>query len=203
MSKKNISEKVLIVANFLPILGVLFWDWSLFNIMFLYWLESAIIGFYSILKIIKTDGIRSIFSVFNFLLLFIPFMAIHFLIIFGILTYPIFIGVSIKSFLAGNPELIHSFSIVLPALIVIVISHGISYYLNFIKKKEYLHIKRIENVGREFINRLMVMQFVLLFGILLIIIFKTSNLLIIPLIVLKIGVDLRAHQRQHRTDLEI
>jgi len=35
----------LIVANLVPLVGILFFDWSLFTIMFFFWLESAVIVF--------------------------------------------------------------------------------------------------------------------------------------------------------------
>ncbi len=46
----------LVLANMSPLIGVLFFDWDLFSIFFLYWLETAIIGLYAIPKIIKTSS---------------------------------------------------------------------------------------------------------------------------------------------------
>ena len=46
-----ITVLFLIAVNLIPLFGVLFFGWSLFSIMFLYWIENGIIGFFNILKI--------------------------------------------------------------------------------------------------------------------------------------------------------
>ncbi len=46
------SAVVLIIANLLPLVGVLFWEWSAFEIILLYWTENVIIGAINVLKMI-------------------------------------------------------------------------------------------------------------------------------------------------------
>lgn len=46
------SARFLVAANFFPIVMVLFWGWGMADFLFLYWLESAIIGFFNIFKMI-------------------------------------------------------------------------------------------------------------------------------------------------------
>lgn len=46
------SAKVLILANLIPLVGVIFWGWSVFNIVVLYWMENLVIGVINILKMI-------------------------------------------------------------------------------------------------------------------------------------------------------
>ena len=50
-----ITVLFLIAVNLIPLFGVLFFGWSLFSIMFLYWIENGIIGFFNILKIVLGD----------------------------------------------------------------------------------------------------------------------------------------------------
>ncbi len=47
---KNVSTLILIVSNLSPLIGVAFFGWRVYQIMLLYWVESVIIGFFSILK---------------------------------------------------------------------------------------------------------------------------------------------------------
>lgn len=47
-----INVLLLIAGNAIPIVGVVFWDWSGFVVLFLYWLESGIVGVFTILKIV-------------------------------------------------------------------------------------------------------------------------------------------------------
>ena len=50
------SAIVLVVANVIPIVGVLFFGWSLITILVLYWLENGIVGFWNIPKIALAQG---------------------------------------------------------------------------------------------------------------------------------------------------
>lgn len=52
LEKLDRSIWVLIAANLIPLIGVLFWEWSTFEVVVLYWLENVIIGAINILKMI-------------------------------------------------------------------------------------------------------------------------------------------------------
>ena len=45
------ANLILIGANLVPLLGVVFWSWDAFVLMMLYWLETAVIAFWSVLRI--------------------------------------------------------------------------------------------------------------------------------------------------------
>lgn len=42
----------LVLLNFLPVVGVLVWGWTSFEIIFLYWLENVIIGVFVVLRML-------------------------------------------------------------------------------------------------------------------------------------------------------
>ena len=46
----------LVVANLIPLAGVLFLGWSVWQILIIYWLENGIVGFYNVLKMLKAEG---------------------------------------------------------------------------------------------------------------------------------------------------
>jgi hypothetical protein len=50
------SAIVLIVANLIPLVGVLFFGWSLLTILVLYWIENGIVGFWNVPRIILAQG---------------------------------------------------------------------------------------------------------------------------------------------------
>ena len=50
------SAVLLLLANLIPLVGVLFFDWSLLTILVLYWLENGIVGFWNVPKIIMAQG---------------------------------------------------------------------------------------------------------------------------------------------------
>lgn len=47
----------MVLANLLPIYGVLYWGWSLPVLLFLYWLESFVIGGVNVLQILSSNGL--------------------------------------------------------------------------------------------------------------------------------------------------
>ena len=46
----------LIVANLIPLVGVLFLGWSVWNILVIYWLENGIVGVFNVLKMSTAAG---------------------------------------------------------------------------------------------------------------------------------------------------
>jgi hypothetical protein len=46
------SAVVLLVANLIPLVGVLFFGWSLLTILVLYWLENGIVGLWNLPRIL-------------------------------------------------------------------------------------------------------------------------------------------------------
>ena len=61
---------LLIAVNLLPLAGVLFWQWDLFTLMMLYWMETGVIGFYTALHMILVGRWSALF--------FVPFFTVHF-----------------------------------------------------------------------------------------------------------------------------
>lgn len=49
---KQPSALIMIAANLLPLIGVLFWNWDVFLLLVLYWFETAIMGFWIIVAIL-------------------------------------------------------------------------------------------------------------------------------------------------------
>ncbi len=63
----NLREPLLflIVANLLPVYGVLVWDWNVFAVMFLFWCENVVIGLFGVAKtatfLWKSAGFQALF----------------------------------------------------------------------------------------------------------------------------------------------
>ncbi len=43
----------ILFANLLPAVGVVFFQWRIFDVVFVYWLENAVIGFFNVVKILS------------------------------------------------------------------------------------------------------------------------------------------------------
>ena len=195
-----IAALFLIAVNTIPLFGVLFFGWSLFSIMFLYWLENGIIGFFNLFKIAlaRASGpsgftvngrpvspynkeIRIIFFIFHYGL----FWAVH-----GVLVF-VFFGMS--SDLFGGVGL-RGVAIAAAALFL---SHGVSFFVNFLGKEEYLTVSPDQQMTEPY-SRVVVLHVTILVGG-----FFADSLgaplgALVLLILLKTVIDLLAHLREHR-----
>ena len=116
----------LIVANLVPLVGILFFDWSLFTIMFCFWLESAVIGCFNILKLVIVANILSIIMVPFFVVHYGAFMSGHLVFIFALFSPD---EMSFSGFFPPPDLLIPKIMNVWPAFLGISLSHGISFFL--------------------------------------------------------------------------
>lgn len=192
------SVIVLVLANLVPIFGVLFFSWDLFQIMFIYWAESAIVGIYSLLKLIISRPLAGLLYTPIFLIHFGIFMRVHLIFIFALFKPEI---VS-KSFL---PEWEVIFSFLEMSMIpigLLILSHGFSFIFNFINKKES-EGKSIEDFMKMPYMRIATMHFTVILGGILLLIFKAPVIGLIFLIFLKTATDATSHLEEHKLDRKL
>lgn len=204
--KKILSYKsslALILSNLVPILGVLFWGWDLRSILFIYWAESAIIGFFTILKMILVkDGtllFMRVYMVCFFIIHFGLFMAVHASVLILITSSATF-GMSLESAYSYLPELFQAKDLWF-AFLGLFLSHLISFITNFIFGEE----KRKTTTGRLFTQpyvRIGIMHVTIVFGSFLSLILKKSIGILIFLVLVKTGVDLVSHLKERDRLLE-
>ena len=46
----------LIIANLVPLVGVLWFGWDVWGILIIYWLENGIVGLFNVLKMRRAEG---------------------------------------------------------------------------------------------------------------------------------------------------
>jgi hypothetical protein len=83
------------------------------------------------------------------------------------------------------------------SIAALFISHGVSFYTNFIGQREY-EGARVSGLMTSPYNRVLVMHLTLLLGGWIILLFGTPTGALVVLVVLKTAVDLRAHRNEHR-----
>jgi hypothetical protein len=189
------STVALIVANLLPLAGVLLLGWDLAAVMVLYWAESAVIGFYTVLKMCVVDKFGALFSVPFFIGHFGAFMAVHFAFVYGLFMHP---DGQIPRDIGAYHELCAIFLPLWPALIALVVSHGISFFLNFIGNREYMGISMTALTAGPY-KRIIVMHLTVILGGWIVLALGTPVPALLVLVVLKLIVDMRAHRREHRS----
>lgn len=88
---KYLTGLLIVLINLIPVYGVLNWEWQSFDLIFLYWLENLIIGFFMLLGILIRRYPEAGEIVMS--MLTIPFTAFHytaFCIFHGIFITAIF-----------------------------------------------------------------------------------------------------------------
>lgn len=87
------SALILAAANVIPLVGVLYWGWDLFLLLFLYWTDTAIIGFWMIVQAFREPpggmhraglGVSVLFLTFHAGV----FMGVHFLFLWTLFSGP-------------------------------------------------------------------------------------------------------------------
>jgi len=124
-----LSIAMLLGANLLPMLGVVLWDWKLFDLIVIYWLETLIIGGFSILQMAFSAGWFALFLVPFFTVHFGGFMAGHFVflnVLFGGKS-----GGRFSDIPARLHDMIQSQDLWI-ALVGLCISHGLGFLFYFL-----------------------------------------------------------------------
>ncbi|MDH3591518.1 MAG: DUF6498-containing protein [Planctomycetota bacterium] len=195
MSKSRLAVVALVAANLFPVLAVLFWGWSVFEILGLYWAETAVIGVFNIAKMLRIGGAKAIPLCVFFTVHFGGFMMGHgffLMTLFGDESGPSFGGV-----LDRRPDIGAILAGVKWQLLAFVLSHGYSYFAYFIAGREY-EDKKLERQMFSPYGRIVVMHITIILGAGAAMQFGGSVWVLVLLIALKIGADVFAHRREHR-----
>jgi hypothetical protein len=204
------SVIILVVANLLPLYGVLYWGWDLYALMVLYWMETGIIGFFALVEMATAARVMALFLVPFFIVHFGGFMAAH------IFFLTVIFGGGAPNSLAAIPDLVWSLLFAKGlwiAFAALFISHGASFLLNVVGPawREWrarpdgakLSLAMLAPVGNPQAimmapyGRVVVMHVTIIFGAVLSSIFQTRMAAFVLLIALKIVVDVAAHVRKN------
>lgn len=189
---KSPSVVVLVLANLIPLAGVLFFGWEVFPIMFLFWFENVVVGVFHALKMLMAGGGPQAMKFF-----FVPFFCLH----YGIFT-AVHGGFVFAMFTGGHGY--HRDSIwgqiaelhLDWAVLGLVVSHGFSFVTNYLLSGAYrtavLPVLMMQPYGR-----VVVLHLAILGGGFLIVLLGAPTMSLVLLIALKIGLDVLAHAKQH------
>jgi len=185
------SSLALILANVVPLVGAAFFGWKLSDVMVLFWAESAIIGFYNVCKIAVIGRWSALLAAPFFIGHFGGFMAVHFLFVYGIFVEGMQNG-------GGGGDLRDVAALFIglwPALLALVLSHGYSFFANFLGRREY-ESRTVKDQMTEPYGRIVFMHLVLIFGGFLTLLLGGPTPVLLLVIAAKIWFDLRAHLKE-------
>ncbi len=191
--KLSASSVALIVGNLVPIVGVLFFEWQLFPLVFLYWLENVVIGIFNVFKMLSCSGSESFIQRIFMTL----FFSVHYgMFCFGHGTFVVdLFGDDLDSIPAAL-HIITQNGLQL-ALIALVLSHGFSFLQNFLMRGEFRQISISEVMFSPY-KRIIVLHVFIIFGGLALQTFGVTQMGLIVLAMVKIGADLMAHKIEHK-----
>jgi hypothetical protein len=186
------SALTLAAANLVPLVGVVYGGWKLSDVLVLFWAESAIIGFYTLLKIAVVARWLAPFAGLFFVGHFGAFMAFHFLFL-----YEMFVrGPRARDVEPGALDaIIGVLAPLWPALLALFLSHGVSFAMNFLAAREYRGAT-VSGLMTAPYRRVVLMQLTIIFGGWMVLLLKSPMPALVLLIVLKVAVDLRAHRSE-------
>ena len=191
MSWLTPTAVALILANLVPVAGTIFLGWSLGDVMVLYWAESAVIGFFNLLKMLVIGRWMALFIGLFFVVHFGGFMVGHFVFLWSIFIQ----GFEQHSF-EDTSEVVQHFIGLWPALAALFISHGISFFTNFLGRKEYIGRTINEQMMQPY-GRIVLMHLTIIFGGGLAMFLGEPTPVLLLIIGGKIVMDVRAHAKEH------
>jgi len=180
-----------IVANSIPIVGVLAFGWDLRSIMFLYWFETAVVVFYSVLKIVTVGGPMTLFWIPAHVATFAVFMSVHLMMILAL-------GPSHGGGFFPRDAILDLLRRTWSGAVGLFVSHGISFVVNFLGNREYEHTTVDAQRAAPW-NRLIIMHVTTIAGAWSVALLDAPEGALVTLAVLKIVVDLHAHLRERPT----
>lgn len=167
----------IVAANLIVLIGIWFFSWTISDMILLYWAESAIIGFFTIIKIalagLPYSGIvgKGTPASINLIgppqtveigpiaekLFLIPFFIVHYGMFMG--AHLVFLVVAILPGFGeiDDGKLAQILMNVAIGLVALVASHLISFVVNYIGRKEYARTKTGDLMTAPY-GRIMAMQ---------------------------------------------
>lgn len=180
----------LVVANLVPLIGVIWFGWSLYGVMWLYWAENGVVGLYALARILST-GDTPIWKAIPlgafFVVHFGGFWAVH--------------GVFVRT-LFGSPGdgsmgwAVATEAAPIAAVVPLAASHGVSFVMNYLIGGEW----RGATLSGEMIKpygRVVILHLVILLGGWTILAVNGGLIALVLLVVLKTALDLGIHWVAH------
>jgi len=201
----------LLVANAIPLIGVLFLGWNVWTILTIYWLENGVVGIFNILKMARAEGPeptgraatlyngRPIGTTAGAKAALIPFFIVHygiFWFVHGIfvLTLPAFFS------LMSDDGMTLDLGPVVFAALGLAISHGLSFWWNFLHGGEYRRTAAAALMFAPY-KRLVALHITIIFGAFAVMFTGAPAAAVAVLVAIKTAIDLGLHLAEHRGEL--
>jgi Family of unknown function (DUF6498) len=199
-TRSPLSAWVLVLANLVPLAGVLFWGWDAFALVALFWMENVVIGVFFILRMLSLDPRDP--ALWLGKLFLVPFFCVHygmFTAIHGSFVFQLLGGkrYDMQGFLPleAAARAAADYGLWLP-LAVLVASHLFSFLWNYLYRGEFRRAQLARLMAQPY-GRVVVLHVAIIFGGFAATMLGSPLWALLVLIALKIGLDLKAHVKEH------
>jgi hypothetical protein len=199
-SRWPLSAFVLLASNAIPLVGVLLHDWTVFQILLLYWCENVTVGVLNVLRMLCAQPKHEL--IWAGKLFLIPFFVVHygmFTFVHGMFVLGLFGGAAIRFgavSLASLLAAVRGAGIGVP-LGAMLASHGFSFFHNYLAGGEYQRVQLSQLMFQPY-GRVMLLHVTVLIGAFLAKASGSPLPALVLLIVLKTTLDLWAHLKERR-----
>ncbi len=200
----------LVLANLVPVFGVLLMHWDVGAIVVLYWMENLVVGFYNLLKMLLTGGRSALGTMLFFCLHYGGFCAIHGMIVLELTQFAGEISTQLPGASWPGPLVMIQKILYLGqqivaaappefgwACIALLLSHGASFLLLFVGQQEYRH-SSVDKLMAAPYKRITVLHVAVIIGGFMVVELGQPMGLLLALVALKIVMDIMLHRRAHR-----
>jgi hypothetical protein len=199
------SLTALILVNLLPLAGVLWLGWRMFDVLLLFWFENVVIGAVNLLRMgVRLFVARELSAVFR-----MPFFALHYfgfcaghglalLVLFGLPgpglgPSPAFAADSVGGFIR---ELLHEPALVW-GLAAVTVSHMLSFVVNFLWGGEWRHTN-LDALMEAPYARVIALHIFIVLGAAIVASLGQPLYALALLVVVKTALDASAHLKERR-----
>ena len=198
--EKPVSAWVLLAANLIPVAGVLLWGWSVFALLVLFWMENVLLGVFFVLRMLCADPRDP--ALWAGKLFLVPFFCFHygmFTAIHGAFVFSLFGGKAYSppglQVLEPAARAASDLGLWLP-LAVLFASHGFSFLWNYLYRGEFRRAQLTRLMAQPY-GRIVVLHITIILGGIGAMALGSPVWALLVLLALKIGLDLRAHLKEH------
>ena len=209
----------LVAANVLPLAGVVWFGWGVFDVLAVYWVESGVVGLLNVPKILLARGESGDGTTFTATVNGRPldlsgpdesdlvdgprvyaanvpvagFFALHYGIFW--VVHGVFVLFGLPAFAGASVGSIDVGAALLGG-VAMAVSHGGSFVVNFVGREEYRRVSSARQMFAPY-RRVFVLHLTVVLGASLVVSFGGPVVLVALLVALKTGFDVLAHLREH------
>ncbi len=190
------SAYVLLATNLIPLVGIALHNWTVFQVLLLYWCENVVVGGFNVLRMLAAQPKSEITWAGKLFL--IPFFCVHygmFTFVHGMFVVGLFGGNKFGGFSGATlVNAVRGAGLTLPVA-ALVASHGFSFFHNYLGGGEYQRVLLPQLMFQPY-GRVVVLHLTVLLGGFLVMALGAPVAAIVLLVGLKTAIDLGAHLRE-------